>query len=130
MLQSPSCDATYSFLLAFATEDFTLSDLFPSIRRALSSLPPAKANLPETYQPIVDAKMEAIAGPLCNVYLPQPLLLLLEAQELLPKDEAALSYAVLKALERIAHSNQRNNVLLSQMSFVSIITPRVFSTLR
>lgn len=127
MLLPPSCDHTFSFLLSFAHSDFSLSDLYPSIRRTLAALPPSsKPSSPETYQPIIDNILTSLQKPLSNIFFSQPLLLLLEAQEILPESELALGYALLKTLERVAVANQRNNILLSQMSFVSIIVPRVF----
>ncbi|CDZ97004.1 Lysosomal trafficking regulator LYST and related BEACH and WD40 repeat proteins [Phaffia rhodozyma] len=129
MLLPPSCDHTFSFLLSFAFYDFSLSDLFPSIRRSLASLKPAQFIDPSVYQPIIDVKIQAVQHIFNNLYFPKPLLLLLEAQELLPVGELHLGYAILKSLERISHSaHQRNNLLLSQLSFVSILLPRVFDS--
>lgn len=122
-------DHTFSLLLCFSHQDFTLSDVFPGIRRALTSLPGGcKAGLdPEAYEPVVDQHVEALAPRLGNLYFSQPLLLLLEAQELLlPDIEPALAYAIVRVLEAIAQTSQRSNILLSQMAFVSILIPRVF----
>lgn len=129
MLSPPSCDHTFSFLLSFAFYDFSLSDLFPSIRRSLSTLLPSQLNNPAFYQPLIDTKINSVQHIFANVYFPKPLLLLLEAQEILPPEEIPLGYAILKTLERTAHShNQRNNILLSQLSFVSILLPRIFNS--
>lgn len=126
MLAPPTCDHTFSFLLSFAHADFSLSDLYPSVRRNLAALPPAKAATAEIYEPVVDHVLSSLQHPLSTLYFPQPLLLLLEAQEILPESEAALGYAVVRTLERVASANLRNNILLSQMNFVSVIVPRVF----
>lgn len=125
MLQHPFCDHTFSFLLSFAMQDFSLSDIFPSIRRTLSTSP--NASSPLVHQPIVDQALDSVSAMLANLHFPQPLLLLLEAQELQPASEVHLSYAILRSLLLVASANQRNNILLSQMAFVSVIVPRVFS---
>jgi hypothetical protein len=103
------------YLLALALQNFSISNLFSSIQDFSSSTAG------------IDSKIAQTEHRLGKIRLPQAVLILLKATDMLPSEEPMLRYATLKVIERLVALNYRNHALLNRAGLLQEIFDNLYS---
>jgi hypothetical protein len=103
------------YLLALALQNFSMCDIFASLRTS----PPSTAN--------IDSAIGQQEHRFGKIRAPQAVLIMLNLTTEVPLDNSMIRYAILKVTERLAAANHRNQALLNGTGIVRHVFDKLYT---
>jgi hypothetical protein len=103
------------YLLALALQNFSMCDIFTSLRTPL----PSTAN--------IDSAIGQQEHRFGKIRAPQAVLIMLNLTTEVPRDDSKIHYAILKVTERLAAANHRNQALLNGIGIVRHVFDKLYT---
>lgn len=106
---------TMGYLLALALQNFSMCDIFTSLRAPL----PSTAN--------IDSAIGQQEHQFSKIRAPQAVLIMLNLTAEAPRDDSLIHYAILKVTERLAAANHRNQALLNGIGIARHVFDKLYT---